>query len=112
MRDGRRIGLPGGPGDQGVLNAMRNRGLSKQGYVPVHGTSYLQIVGFDAQGPVPTGVLAYDQSTDPASPWFTVQTEMFARGEIYRFPFRPDEIRADPGSKVRSEEHTSEIPSI
>jgi acyl-homoserine-lactone acylase len=96
-RNGRIIPVPGGLGDQGVLNAMRNRGLDKDGYAPVHGTSYLQIVGFDADGPVAEGIMSYDQATDPTSPYYSVQVERFSRGEIHRFPFHPAAIRSDPG---------------
>jgi acyl-homoserine-lactone acylase len=97
VRNGRRIGVSGAEGGLGVLNAMRSKPLSAAGYEPIHGTSYLQIVTFDARGPIVDAVLAYDQSLDPASPYYSAQTELFSRGELYRLPFTAEQIRADPG---------------
>ena len=96
-RNGKVIPVSGGSGVDGVLNVMRNMGLTKDGYVPVHGTSYVQIVTFDANGPVADGILAYDQSSDPQSPYSSRQTELFARGQFYRLPFTAAQIVAEPG---------------
>lgn len=97
VRNGRKIGISGAEGGLGVLNAMRSKPLSAAGYEPIHGTSYVQIVTFDASGPVVDAVLAYDQSLDPASPYYSAQTELFSRGELYRLPFTAEQIQADPG---------------
>lgn len=72
------------------------------GYGPVvHGTSYVQIVGFDDDGPVADAVLLYGQSTDSASPHFHDQLErLWAAGRWLRLPFSPEEV-AD--AAVRSE---------
>ncbi|WP_175596923.1 penicillin acylase family protein [Peristeroidobacter soli] len=96
-RNGRKIPIPGGDGGLGVLNAIRTAPLNKDGYDIVHGTSYLQIVTFDEHGPLVDGVLAYDQSVDPASPFYSPQVELFSRGQLYRFPFTAEQIRADAG---------------
>lgn len=96
-RNGRKIPIPGGDGGLGVLNAIRTLPLSKDGYEIVHGTSYLQIVTFDDRGPVVDGVLTYDQSVDPNSPYYSPQVELFSRSQLYRFPFTQAEIRADAG---------------
>jgi acyl-homoserine-lactone acylase len=97
VRNGRKIGVSGADGGLGVLNAMRSKPLSTAGYEPVHGTSYVQIVTFDAQGPIVDAVLAYDQSLDPTSPYYSAQTELFSRDELYRLPYTAEQIRADPG---------------
>ena len=97
---GERIPVPGGPSNEGVLNSMQTTPVAKDGYTPVLGTSYIQIVGFDDSGPVARGLLAYGQSTDPRSAWVSDQTRLFAKGELYHFPFLPAEIVADPGYKV------------
>jgi acyl-homoserine-lactone acylase len=99
-RNGRKIPISGGDGGLGVLNAIRTEPLNKDGYVIVHGTSYLQIVTFDERGPVVDGVLTYDQSADPASPFYSPQVELFSRSELYRFPFTQAQIRADAGYQV------------
>ncbi|MDT8281069.1 MAG: penicillin acylase family protein, partial [Erythrobacter sp.] len=68
------IAIHGGPGTAGVLNYQDARPAPGGGLVPVHGTSYIQIVGFDDAGPVVDAILSYSQSTDPASAHFTDQT--------------------------------------
>lgn len=97
VRNGERIPVPGGPSREGVLNSIETTPLGRDGYTPVHGSSYIQIVGFDKAGPAAHGLLTYGQSTDPRSPWFFDQTRLFAKGELYLLPFTPAEIAADPG---------------
>ena len=58
----------GGPGTLGILNMQESRPAPWGGLMPVHGTSYIQIVGFDEAGPVADAILSYSQSTNPASP--------------------------------------------
>src|SRR3546814_3700011 len=62
--------------------------------IPTLGTSYIQIVGFDDDGPVARALLAYSESSDPASPHVDAQAAPFAIGDL------------------RSEEHKSELQSL
>ena len=64
------------------------------GNTPRHGSSYVQVVGFDAQGPVADTVLSYSQSPDPASPWYADQTRPFSKKAWTPFPFTPAQIEA------------------
>jgi acyl-homoserine-lactone acylase len=96
-RQGGRVSIAGGPGNAGVLNSINSGSLSRDGYVPIHGTSYLQFVTFDDDGPIADGILAPDQATDPASPYSAVQTRAFAREQLYRLPFTDRAIAGDPG---------------
>jgi acyl-homoserine-lactone acylase len=64
------------------------------GYVPVHGSSYVQVVTFDDAGPVAEAVLSYSQSTDPASAHFADQTELYSRKEWNPLPFSAKAIEA------------------
>lgn len=98
-RLGGRIPIHGAPGAMGVLNAITSGPLDREGYTPFHGTSYLQFVSFDADGPVADGILTFDQSTDPASPYSKLQTEAFSRQQLFRLPFSDRAIKADPGYK-------------
>jgi acyl-homoserine-lactone acylase len=66
--------------------------LSPTGLVPVHGSSYVQVVSFDARGPVADALLSYSQSTDPASPHSQDQTRAFSEKRWHRLPFTPAEI--------------------
>jgi len=67
----------------------------------VHGTSYLQSVGFTAQGPRAKAFLAYSQSTNPGSAWFADQTERFARREWVELPFTRAQIDAQTDTALK-----------
>ncbi len=93
------IPVHGGMGDSdGVYNALHMRStLTAQGYGSVAwGTSYIQLVAFDNAGVVPYGLLAYGQSTDPASSRYYDQLALYTAKDVPRLPFTEDEIRADP----------------
>ncbi|QIQ88018.1 MAG: penicillin acylase family protein [Erythrobacter sp.] len=91
------IAIHGGPHQAGVLNmqvivdAMKVPG----GLEPLHGSSYIQIVGFDEDGPVADAILTYSQSTNPASPHFDDQTRLFSDKQWVRLPFDEEEIAAE-----------------
>lgn len=97
-RGGRRIPVPGGGEDLGVYNMMYSVDSTGKGpRETVFGASYLQSVGFTADGPRARALLAYSQSTNPDSAWFTDQTERFARREWVDLPFTRAQIDAQPG---------------
>jgi len=96
-----RIPIHGGPGTAGVLNYQDARPAPGGGLVPVHGTSYIQIVGFDAAGPVADALLSYSQSTNPASPHYADQTRAYAAKQWHRLPFRQRDITAQRIGKTR-----------
>jgi acyl-homoserine-lactone acylase len=60
----------------------------------MHGTSYIQVVGFDAAGPVADALLSYSQSTNPESPHFGDQTKEYSAKRWHHMPFTPAEIAA------------------
>lgn len=93
-----RIPVHGGEGGAGVLNFQISNPVPG-GIVPYHGSSYVQIVGFDAAGPVADAVLSYSQSPDPASPHFSDQTRLYSAKQWHRLPFSKAEIVADGASK-------------
>lgn len=88
-----RIAVHGGPGEAGVLNMQRSRPIPG-GLTPVHGSSYIQIVGFDEDGPVADAILSYSQSTNPASPHYADQTRNYAAKQWHRLPFTDEQIEA------------------
>lgn len=97
-RNGRRIGLHGGQGDEdGVYNVLTMAtDLTSSGYRDVAwGTSYVQLIGFDNAGPVAKGVLTYGQSVDPLSPYYADQLSLFARKTLVTLPFTEGQIHAD-----------------
>ncbi|MEO0907807.1 MAG: penicillin acylase family protein [Pseudomonadota bacterium] len=89
----RAIPLHGGPGVAGVLNMQRGTPV-EGGLHPLHGSSYIQIVGFDDDGPVADAILSYSQSTDPNSPHYADQTVLYSAKDWYRLPFSPAQIEA------------------
>jgi acyl-homoserine-lactone acylase len=97
-----RIPIDGGDEFEGPFNKMTPAaGLTVAGYTPiVSGSSYIQIVGFDAAGPVARGVLTYSQSTDPSSPHYADQTALYATGKFAPLPFSAAQIAADPNLKT------------
>ena len=97
MHGDQRIPVHGGEGSDGVLNAQQSRLIPGVGYVPFHGSSYIQVVTFDAAGPVADAIMTYSQSTDPASPHAADQTALHAQKGWVRLPFHPKDIAADPG---------------
>ncbi|MEI9851227.1 MAG: penicillin acylase family protein [Sphingomonas sp.] len=97
MRGDERIPIHGGEGALGVLNVQSSEPVPG-GITPRHGSSYIQVVGFDAKGPVAQAVLSYSQSPDPASPHFADQTRLYSAKSWHRLPFTPEEIEADGGS--------------
>lgn len=90
-----RIPVHGGPGSQGVMNLQQSTWQDGIGYVPYHGTSYIQVVSFDANGPVADALLSYSQSTDPASPHYADQTRLYSAQRWARLPFAAAAIEKD-----------------
>lgn len=96
-----RIPVHGGPGTAGVLNFQDAREIPGSGLSPVHGSSYIQIVSFDQDGPVAEAILSYSQSTNPASPHFADQTRAYAAKQWHRLPFHPKEVAASRIGETR-----------
>ena len=94
VRGDQHIPIHGADGMLGVLNVQ----ISDQvpgGIIPRHGSSYVQVVSFDGNGPVADAVLSYSQSTNPASPYYADQTRLYSVKGWHRLPFSPKEIAAD-----------------
>jgi acyl-homoserine-lactone acylase len=85
------IPIHGGPGTLGILN-MQESVPTPNGLTPRHGTSYIQIVGFDDAGPVADAILSYSQSTNPASPHAADQTRAYAEKRWHRLPWHTADI--------------------
>ena len=90
-----RVPLHGGIGIEGVLNIIDTYAvpaLTKTGYVPTWGASYLQAVTFDERGPVADALLTYGQSSQPDSPFAYDQLPAFSAKEMPRLPFHAEDI--------------------
>lgn len=103
---GEKVPLHGGPGEQGLLNALEGRGLSVDGYAQItSGTDYLQQVYWEGGKVVANAVLAHGQSDDPASPHYSDQLELFSRKRLVKVPYIEAEILADPQLKTLQLRH-------
>lgn len=81
--DGTTTPVHGGPGTDGVFNALSVSWDPKKAYVgPVpHGSSFIQVVSFTGNGcPDAQTILTYSQSTNPKDPHFADQTRLFSKG--------------------------------
>ena len=97
---GQRTPIHGGPAVLGVYNAMQSvPGEGGQQEV-VSGTSYLQTVTFDEQGPQAQGMLAFSISSDPASKHARDQTRAFSKKQWQTLPFTEAQIKADPNYEL------------
>jgi acyl-homoserine-lactone acylase len=74
---------------------LSDSGLSKEGYLIQHGTSYLMAVEFTEQGPKAIGLNVFSQSVDAASSFFDDQQRLFAKKQIRPILFDEKDIAKD-----------------
>ncbi len=118
---GRRIPVPGSGPDEGSTNpalfstwnttrlprtvraevVSDATGLTRGGYPINYGTSFLMVVGFTDAGPTARALLTYSASSDPRSPHFVDQTELYSRKQWRPVRFRDADIEADPDLRVQ-----------
>ncbi|WP_050412627.1 penicillin acylase family protein [Massilia sp. NR 4-1] len=98
MRNGVRTPIHGGIGDiDGCYNSIHMaNALDPSGYRNIAwGSSYIQLATFDESGPIALGILAYGQSTDPASPHYADQIALYSDRQLPSLPFSREAILAD-----------------
>lgn len=76
--------------------------LTTEGYPVGYGSSFVMVVELTPQGPKGQAVLSYSQSTDPASPFFADQTQLFSQRQFRPMRWTDAEIAADPALQVES----------
>ena len=87
--------LHGGDEIEGVLNNVGDRaapGISQLGLRIDYGTSFVQTVTFDPQGPVAQAILTYGQSTHSTSPHRVDQLKEYSAKRWPTLPFHADDI--------------------
>jgi acyl-homoserine-lactone acylase len=95
-KQGRAIGLQGGPGGSGIFNVLTPVWDPKRGYIDVvHGSSYIQAVELTPGCPRARTLLTYGQSSNPRSPRDGDQTELFAAKRWVTPPFCAKDLEAD-----------------
>lgn len=94
-RNGEKIGVFGDSGGVGAFTiAVGSRNNDGTGYGPIyHGNSYVQVVGWDAQGnPEADAFITYSQATDPTSDHFGDFTRRYSQKQWKRLPFTNAQI--------------------
>ena len=101
-RAGKRIAMPGDDEPVGPFNKVTPvqpalAPLTQAGYTDVlNGSSYIQAVTWVGGVVQARGLLAYSQSSDPASPHHADQTEsLYAASKFAMLPFSEAEIAAE-----------------
>ncbi|MGD9599283.1 MAG: penicillin acylase family protein [Steroidobacteraceae bacterium] len=95
-RNGQRIPIPGGDAYNAIVSKAAD-GVANVWF----GTSYALTVTFDERGPQARAILAYSQSSDPASPHFADQVPRFSASEWIDQPYADGQIEADPHFRSR-----------
>lgn len=98
---GQAVPIHGGPQALGVYNAMQSVAGAGGKREVVSGTSYLQVVSFEASGPKALGLLAFSLSSDPSSAHFRDQTQAFSDKQWHAMPFTRAQIEADPAYRLQ-----------
>ncbi|WLH66274.1 acylase [Pseudomonas sp. FP2309] len=93
--------IHGGPQELGIYNAMQTVPRADGKREVVSGSSYLQIVTFDDNGPQAQGVLAFSLSSNPASKHAKDQTQVFSEKKLRPLPFTDAQIEADPQYRLQ-----------
>ncbi len=96
-RSTKRIPIHGGHEEEGVFNMIIAPLQGRTGYPKVvHGSSFVMVTGFTANGPRTRAILTYSQSTDPTSSHFGDQTGMYSMKQWVTMRFRDQASRTDP----------------
>lgn len=94
-RNNAQIPIHGGLDDIGVFGVIKVK-LEQGGYKNVSGgNSYIQAVTWDDSAcPIADAILAHSQSTDPASPYYSDQTQRYSDKNWLRLPFCSADVQA------------------
>ncbi|HEX8744272.1 MAG TPA: penicillin acylase family protein [Thermoleophilaceae bacterium] len=103
MRGDLAIPIHGGPGTDGVFNAINVTWTPPKGHPNVpHGSSFVQVVHFPRKGCAEhRTILAYSQSTNEKSKHFADQTRLFSKKRWVNPPFCASQLRKAKGPVTR-----------
>jgi acyl-homoserine-lactone acylase len=97
LRNGEKIGIPGGSGGQGMFSVISSRfNPDNGGFNPITaGNSYIQTVTWDEDGtPNAKAILTYSQSPEPDSKYYSDMTKLYSQSQWIDLPFKDAEIDA------------------
>ncbi len=98
VRNGQKIGIPGGAGGQGMFSVITSRfNADNGGYSSItHGNSYIQTVTWSEKGsPITKAILTYSQSPEPDSEFYSDMTKLYSQSQWIDLPFTEEEIAAE-----------------
>ena len=98
LRNGEKIGIPGGGGGSGMFSVITARlDAEKQGYNPItHGNSYIQVVSWNEDGsPDARAIITYSQSPEPDSDHYADMTRLYSKSQWISLPFTDEQIEAE-----------------
>ncbi len=78
---------------------LSDAGLTTDGYLVNFGSSFMMVLEYTKDGPHAQAVLSYSESSNPASPHYSDQTELFSQSKYRPVVFTEDDIKADPEFK-------------
>jgi acyl-homoserine-lactone acylase len=101
VRGHERIRLPGGYGNLGIYNVLEpdredyySEVETEREISDVHkGSSYIQLVTFNDEGPQAKGLLAFSQSSEASSPFYNDQTKLFSQQVWPIIPFTEEQVK-------------------
>jgi acyl-homoserine-lactone acylase len=95
-RNGKYLPMPGGEEFEGVLNKMGLEFAGSEGYPEVTGSSasWIMMTQLSPEKVTVKGFMAYSQSSDPTSPFYSDMTEAFSAGELIDIPYTQEEVEA------------------
>ncbi len=99
-RGAKKIPIHGGFGEYGIYNAIYSVPGGGGLLEAIDGSSYIQTVMFDSNGPQAQAFLTYSQSSNPASPHYADQTERFSKKEWISQAFTEAQITGDANYKT------------
>lgn len=95
-RNGKRIPIHGGQEIEGVFNKVEADFVAQRGYPEVSrwSSSWIMATAFTEDGPLINALLAYSLSSNPDSPYYFDQTELFSNKQWLTIPFKQADIDA------------------
>lgn len=101
LRNGKRIPLGGGTDQLGVMNLVTASSGPDAHEGLENGSGYMHVVAFDGDAcPDAVTLLSYSQSSEPTSPHYSDQTELYSQGRWVTERFCESAIQASPELSV------------
>jgi hypothetical protein len=112
-RGDRVIPIHGGTGGMGAFNVVSAPLDETDAYRDVQsGASFIMAAEFTPDGPTSRAVLAYSNATDPTSPHYADQTELYSRKQWVDLDYFEADILADPELRVTVIEEDVPVPPV